>query len=233
MSSIGKNIKKIRSVKKLNQSQFAELFNISRASVGSYEEGRAEPKIDKILEIAKYFSIDLNLLLQKELTVNEISGFKLSDEKMLKGTGNNLIHKDKIKRIAFVNSDNKNDFINHLINKTPWTGKTIELPPSINETTEIAFVHNDNAMNKNNEGISMQDVVFAELIEIDKIFNNYTYIIITKDSIHLRKLKIEDRLIVLTAVDANFQPIVVDIADVVAVYKINAVIKKTINHFIN
>jgi len=233
MSSIGKNIKKIRSVKKLNQSQFAELFNISRASVGSYEEGRAEPKIDKILEIAKYFSIDLNLLLQKELTVNEISGFKLSDEKMLKGTGNNLIHKDKIKRIAFVNSDNKKDFINHLINKTPWTGKTIELPPSINKTTEIAFVHNDNAMNKNNEGISMQDVVFAELIEIDKIFNDYTYIIITKDSIHLRKLKIEDRLIVLTAVDANFQPIVVDIADVVAVYKINAVIKKTINHFIN
>ncbi len=233
MSSIGKNIKKIRSVKKLNQSQFAELFNISRASVGSYEEGRAEPKIDKILEIAKYFSIDLNLLLQKELTVNEISGFKLSDEKMLKGTGNNLIHKDKIKRIAFVNSDNKKDFINHLINKTPWTGKTIELPPSVNETTEIAFVHNDNAMNKNNEGISMQDVVFAELIEIDKIFNNYTYIIITKDSIYLRKLKIEDKLIVLTAVDANFQPIVVDIADVVAVYKINAVIKKTINHFIN
>ena len=40
MSYIGKNIKKLRSVKGLSQAKFAELFDIKRASIGAYEEGR-------------------------------------------------------------------------------------------------------------------------------------------------------------------------------------------------
>jgi transcriptional regulator with XRE-family HTH domain len=55
MSKIGSNIRKIRTVKGLNQSQFAELFDLNRARIGAYEEGRAEPKIDVVIEIAKYF----------------------------------------------------------------------------------------------------------------------------------------------------------------------------------
>ncbi|MCZ6899785.1 MAG: transcriptional regulator, partial [Bacteroidetes bacterium] len=34
MSYIGKNIKKIRTIKKLSQAQFAQLFNLARPSVG-------------------------------------------------------------------------------------------------------------------------------------------------------------------------------------------------------
>ncbi|MTI32320.1 helix-turn-helix domain-containing protein, partial [Xanthovirga aplysinae] len=49
MSYIGKNIRKIRSVKKLSQAAFAQLFDLGRATVGAYEEGRAEPKIDTII----------------------------------------------------------------------------------------------------------------------------------------------------------------------------------------
>ena len=234
MSLIGKNIKKIRSLKKLNQSNFADLFKLSRASIGSYEEGRAEPKIDKIIEIANYFSINLNTLLKKELTVNEISGFKLTDSKMVSGNDNNLIKKQKEEqnRIIYINSKSSNDFINHLENNSPWKGKTIELPPSINSETSIAFEHNDNAMSINNEGIDMSDIVFAELIDINIIFNNYTYIVITKESIYLRKVIVKDNNIILNAVNLNFQPIIINKEDIIAFYKINAVIKKTINHFI-
>jgi len=232
MSLIGKNIKKIRSLKKLNQSEFAQLFDISRASVGSYEEERAEPKIDKIIDIANYFSINLNSLLKKELTVNEISGFKLTDSKMLNATENNLIVKGKNKRLIFIDSKNSDDFINFISKKTQWKGIEIELPPSIAKTTELAFVHNDNAMNINNDGVAMQDVVFAELIELDKIFNNYIYIVITKDSIYLRKIQVDGNILTLIAIDANFQPIRIDKNEVIAIYKINAVLKNTINHFI-
>ena len=52
MTHIGKNIRKIRSVKKLSQQAFADQFGLSRANIGSYEEGRAEPKIAIIMEIA-------------------------------------------------------------------------------------------------------------------------------------------------------------------------------------
>ncbi|MCK5907405.1 MAG: helix-turn-helix transcriptional regulator [Flavobacteriales bacterium] len=235
MSLIGKNIKKIRTLKKLNQSNFADLFKLSRASIGSYEEERAEPKIDKIIEIANYFSIDINLLLKKELTVNEISGFKLTDSKMVTGKDNNLIKKDlaERKRIVYINKNTNSDFIKHLIKADKWRGETIELPPNLEIDTTIAFEHNDNAMNINNEGIAMTDTVFAESINIDNIFNNYTYIVVTKDSIYLRKLIVKENDIILNAVNLNFQPIIINKEDVIAFYKINAVIKKTINHFIS
>ena len=235
MSLIGKNIKKIRTLKKLNQSDFAKLFNVSRASVGSYEEERAEPKIDKIIEIANYFSIDINLLLKKELTVNEISGFKLTDSKMVNGDDNNLIKKniDEHVRIVYINNNANLEFIKHIVKAEKWKGKTIELPPSIDSKTTIAFEHNDNAMSINNEGIAMTDTVFAELINIDKTFNNYTYIVVTKDYIYLRKVIINDNDITLNAVNLNFQPIIINKNDIIAIYRINAVIKKTINHFIS
>ena len=76
MGHIGKNIKKIRSVKGLSQQAFADLFNLSRGNISSYEEGRAEPKIEIILQIANYFSIPLELFIQKDLSVNELLNYK-------------------------------------------------------------------------------------------------------------------------------------------------------------
>jgi len=80
MSFIGKNIKKIRSVKKISQKEMSAILGVSRASVGSYEEGRAEPKIDTIICIAKHFSITIDALLTREITVNDITNFKMSHD---------------------------------------------------------------------------------------------------------------------------------------------------------
>ncbi len=89
MSKIGRNIKKIRSIKKINQNEFANLFGISRASVGAYEEGRAEPKIETIIKISAHFDIEVDKLLKNDLQVNDISGFKIDSSK-LNIQGNNL-----------------------------------------------------------------------------------------------------------------------------------------------
>lgn len=78
MSFVGKNIKKIRKVNKLNQSQFADLFNLSRSNIGSYEEERAEPKTDYLIKIAKHFSIPIETLITKEITLNDLTHFKNS-----------------------------------------------------------------------------------------------------------------------------------------------------------
>lgn len=75
MSFIGKNIRKIRMAKKLSQADFAALFNLARPSVGAYEEGRAEPKIDTIIQIAQHFGLSIDLLLVKEITINELYHF--------------------------------------------------------------------------------------------------------------------------------------------------------------
>ncbi|WP_452598284.1 helix-turn-helix domain-containing protein, partial [Pontimicrobium sp. MEBiC01747] len=76
MSFFGKNIKKIRGVKGLSQQAFAEIFDLKRATLGAYEEGRSEPKIETIIKIANYFSISIDALLTSELTVNELLRFK-------------------------------------------------------------------------------------------------------------------------------------------------------------
>jgi len=72
MTQIGKNIKKIRSVKGLSQQSFAELFDLSRGNISSYEESRAEPKIEIMIRIANFFGIPLPDLIEKDLSVNEL-----------------------------------------------------------------------------------------------------------------------------------------------------------------
>ena len=76
MSYFGKNIRKIRIAKKMTQTEFAELFDLKRTALGSYEEGRAEAKIDTIIKIAGHFKLTLDQLLRKELTINEIFHFR-------------------------------------------------------------------------------------------------------------------------------------------------------------
>ena len=75
MSIIGKNIKKLRVLNNLNQQAFGDLFEIGRGSIGSYEEGRAEPKLETVIKIANHFHLSLDKILTKELTVNEMSDY--------------------------------------------------------------------------------------------------------------------------------------------------------------
>lgn len=83
MTKVGINIKKIRTTKGLSQQSFADIFELTRGNISSYEEGRAEPKLEAVSRIANYFSIPLNDFVNKNLTVNEIlkfNGDKLIEE---------------------------------------------------------------------------------------------------------------------------------------------------------
>lgn len=63
MSIFGRNIKHLRQSQGLSQQQFANLFELSRGSVGSYEEGRADPKIETLVKIAQYYQLSLDQLV--------------------------------------------------------------------------------------------------------------------------------------------------------------------------
>lgn len=72
MTRIGKNIKKIRNIKGLSQQAFADLFDLTRGNISSYEEARAEPKTEVMIKIANFFGIPLTDFIEKELSVNEL-----------------------------------------------------------------------------------------------------------------------------------------------------------------
>ena len=123
MSYFGLNIKKIRAAKKLSQTEFAKIFNLTRAAVGAYEEGRAEAKIDKIIEIAQYFSLTLEQLLTKKLTINEIYHYDKIETQL------NISKPYKNNRIPFIKFKKHNEYIKNnnnifFIEKQPY----IELP---------------------------------------------------------------------------------------------------------
>lgn len=109
MSFFGVNIRKIRAVKKLNQTQFAKLFDLTRSAIGAYEEGRAEAKIDKIIEIADYFGLTLDQFLKKKLTLNEI--FHYDKKKQI------LQFDSNFPPIAFVDASKSNQYLKNFDNK--------------------------------------------------------------------------------------------------------------------
>lgn len=73
---LAKNFKKMRLFKGLNQTEFAELFDLKRSSIGAYEEGRAEPKLDVLIRISNYFDLPIDAIVKAELTVNQIAKFE-------------------------------------------------------------------------------------------------------------------------------------------------------------
>lgn len=75
MTYFGTNIKKIRQLKGLSQQAFAELLELNRGVISSYEEGRAEPKIESLLKIAKILNLTTDDLLSKPVTINKITNF--------------------------------------------------------------------------------------------------------------------------------------------------------------
>ena len=116
MSVIGKNIKKIRSAQKISQNEFSDLFNVSRASVGSYEEGRAEPRIDTIISIANHFSLSIDALLTKELTYDELYQLNILEHDTSDDQINPLAIIDKDQRKEDTPLVTKENYLEYIVN---------------------------------------------------------------------------------------------------------------------
>ena len=72
MSIVSKNIKHLRKLNKLTQEQLAERIGIKRSLLGAYEEGRADPRLTNLLNIAKEFNVLVDKLIGDDLsTMNE------------------------------------------------------------------------------------------------------------------------------------------------------------------
>lgn len=71
MTLIAKNIRWFRKQQQISQTEFASIFGITRASVGAYEEGRAEPKLELISRFAKYYQVDLSTFIDKDMSLSK------------------------------------------------------------------------------------------------------------------------------------------------------------------
>jgi transcriptional regulator with XRE-family HTH domain len=67
MSIVSDNMKYLRKLHGMTQDQFARRVGIKRASVGAYEEQRANPNIDVLKVMSKLFNVSVDDLLKKDL----------------------------------------------------------------------------------------------------------------------------------------------------------------------
>lgn len=67
MSIVSDRMKYLRKLHGMTQDQFARRMGIKRASVGAYEEQRANPNIDVLKTMSKLFNVSVDDLLKKDL----------------------------------------------------------------------------------------------------------------------------------------------------------------------
>ena len=197
MSFVGKNIKKIRKVNKLNQSVFAEIFNLSRSNIGSYEEERAEPKTDILIKIAKYFSISIESLITKEITLNDLTHFENSvheihlPEKHTVPYGNHIPFVPISEKKSYLDQHNNKEYLtnlNHLC---------LPLPENI-RTRAFQLLNSEIFLSKNN--YHDDDILIGSFVNkkyYQTIPRNQPYIIVTKHRIVCTELFIRNEQIVL------------------------------------
>lgn len=75
MNFLAKNIKHIRTLKKMSQEQFADDLKVSRSRISSYEENRAIPPIDFLIHLSTYFNLPIDILVKNDLSLSKDSSF--------------------------------------------------------------------------------------------------------------------------------------------------------------
>ncbi|MDW5288021.1 helix-turn-helix transcriptional regulator [Formosa sp. PL04] len=185
MSLFGKNIRKIRSIKSLSQQAFADIFELKRGTLGAYEEGRSEPKIETIIKIANYFSITIDAILTKELTVNELLKFNGDLE------SNHNIEKNEFPKIPCITPKDQDSYIKHSENSNYIKDlHHLSLPVEQNKKLR-AFIVDNLEMSSDNSGLFPKDIVIGEWIpksDFDTLENPSICILLTSKDIVLKRI---------------------------------------------
>ena len=108
---LGDKIYALRKEKNISQEEFAEVLNTSRQAISKWERNDTKPDIDKLIDIANYFNVSVDYLLDYEKTNSSV-------EKIIQKIESNLENNTfdiSIKEIKLWYTKHNNNF-NLLIN---------------------------------------------------------------------------------------------------------------------
>ena len=63
MSEVANSIKELRKEKQLSQEQLAELLHVTRQAVSNWENGKTQPDIDTLTEMASVFDVSIERII--------------------------------------------------------------------------------------------------------------------------------------------------------------------------
>ncbi len=219
--------------KNISQAEFAGLFNLARPSVGAYEEGRSEPKIDTIIQIANHFRVSIDVLLTRELTVNDIYSFGLLNEKLNKAHKLTEAPKEPLaEAIAFVEVK---EYINYLVQYQNGDFvsnlRRIAIPKG-NVRTMRAFEMNGSEMEYHQQGLHHGDILISKRVEVADLSNlaGTLVTLVTAEGIINRRIeKIGEKQLTLITDDPNYEVLIVDLDQILEAWKVEAVYSTYLN----
>ena len=204
MKAIQANIKHLRSLKKLSQERFADDLGWTRSMVGSYEEGRSEPPIERLIDLSNYFNIPIDILVRKDLRkAKDTSFIEIGNKRVLFPVTVNEDNEDLIEIIpakasaGYLSGYDDPEYIEQL--------QKIKLP-FLPTGTHRAFPIKGDSMLPVKDGA----FVVAKYVEdINDIKNGRTYIVLTKDDglVYKRVYSADDEnLLVLSSDNKSYKP---------------------------
>ena len=176
MKHIQTNIKHLRGLKQFSQERFAEELSWTRSMVGSYEEGRSEPPIDRLIELSNYFNIPIDILVKNDLRLaNDTSFIEVGNKRVLFPITVNEAKEDLIEIIpvkataGYLQGYSDPEYIEQL--------QKIKLP-FLPTGTHRAFPISGDSMLPVKDG----SFVVAKFVDdIKDVKNGRTYIVLTKE----------------------------------------------------
>ncbi|GAL81245.1 hypothetical protein JCM19274_3989 [Algibacter lectus] len=163
-------------MKSFSQERFADELGWTRSIVGSYEEGRSEPPIDRLIELSTYFNIPIDILVKNDLRRTKNTSFiEVGNKRVLFPVTVNDMDEDLIEIVptkasaGYLQGYADPEYIEQL--------QKIKLP-FLPTGTHRAFPISGDSMLPVKSG----SFIVAKFIDtITDVKNGRTYIILTKD----------------------------------------------------
>lgn len=73
-------LKELRKQKHISQTDLAKALNVKQTTISSYEKGKTQPPIEVLIDMANYFNVSLDYLLERQYE-NKIDLASLSETK--------------------------------------------------------------------------------------------------------------------------------------------------------
>ncbi|MDU8884816.1 LexA family transcriptional regulator [Yeosuana sp. MJ-SS3] len=218
MKPIQGNIKHLRTLKKISQERFAEELGWSRSMIGSYEEGRSEPPIDRLIDLSNYFNIPIDILVKHDLRLAKDTSFiEVGNKRVLFPITVNESNEDLIEIIpakasaGYLSGYDDPEYIEKL--------QKIKLP-FLPTGTHRAFPIKGDSMLPVKDGAF---VVGKFLESISDVKNGKTYIVLTKDDglVYKRIYNLikENNTLLLSSDNKTYKPYEVEIENILELWE--------------
>ena len=215
MKFIHTNIRHLRTSKGCSQEQFAEELGWTRSIVGSYEEGRSEPSIERLIVLSNYFDIPIDILVKNDLRIAKDTSFiEVGNKRVLfpvtvNETNEDLIDIIPVKASAgYLEGYADPEYIEQL--------EKIKLP-FLPTGTHRAFPIKGDSMLPVKDG---SFIVARFVDDISNIKDGRTYVVLTKeDGLVYKRIYKEESALILHSDNKIYLPYTVNLNDVLELWE--------------